>query len=122
LIITKIQDFAMPSASFILSTIGGVLMLHSAYSCMHYRSLLQDMDLIQEGSQNQYPIPPMDVYIEVAVAFGLILLGELISVGKLQPVDIFASQERKPLMAPAYRTRDFDIYNNRSRKRLQKSS
>ncbi|KAL3897988.1 MAG: hypothetical protein SGARI_006782, partial [Bacillariaceae sp.] len=101
----------MPSNSFIISTIGGVLLLHSAYSCMHYRSLLQDMDLIgeQDDTQNEYPIPPMDVYIEVAVAFGLILLGELISVGKMQPVDIFASKDRKPLMAPPYRTRDFDV-------------
>ena len=114
----------MPSVAFILSTIGGVLMLHAAYSCMHYRSLLQDMDLIPDDSnaQNAYPIPPVDVYIEVAVAFALILLGELMGVGKLQPVDIFASQDRKPLVAPAHRTRDFDIYNNRSRKRLQKTS
>ena len=97
-------------------------MLHSAYSCMHCRALLQDLDLIQEDGQNDYPIPPVDVYIEVSIAFGLILLGELISVGKLQPVDVLASQDRKPLVAPAHRTRDFDIYNNRSRKRLQKLS
>ena len=109
----------MPSVSFLLSTVGGVLMLHAAYSCLHYRSLLQDMDLIEQ--HHEYPIPPMDVYIEVAVAFALILVGELTGIGKLQSVDIFAAT-RKPLIAPAHRTRDFDVYNNRSRKRLQKTS
>lgn len=107
---------------------GGIFMLHAAYSCMHYRSLLQDMDLLPDENNNSglqeqyYAIPPMDVYVEVAAAFALLLLGELITVGKMQPVDIFASQDqRKPLVAPAHRTRDFDVYHNRSRKRLPKA-
>jgi hypothetical protein len=105
----------MPSTSLsvFLSVTGVILMIHSAYNCMHYRSLLQDMDLLQYD--NQYPIPPLDVYFEVAVSFVMILLGELLDMGKLQSVDVFSSQTtRKSLVAPPYRTRDFDIYNNRS--------
>jgi hypothetical protein len=110
----------MPSVTVFLSVTGVFLMIHSAYSCMHYRSLLQDMDLLQHGKQ--YPIPPMDVYLEVAVSFVMILLGELLSMGKLQSVDVFSSQStRKPLVAPLYRTRDFDIYNQRSVVQLKKS-
>jgi Membrane magnesium transporter len=112
----------MPSLSLFLSVTGVVLMLHSAYSCMHYRSLLQDMDLLQDNNNNKYPIPPMDVYVEVALSFVMILLGELLSMGKLQSVDVFSTSKRQPLMAPPYRSRDFDIYNNRSRVLLQKSS
>ncbi|KAG7341478.1 hypothetical protein IV203_023430 [Nitzschia inconspicua] len=90
---------------------------------MHYRSLLQDMDLLQDDNHQLYPIPPMDVYVEVALSFVMILFGELLGMGKLQTVDVFSSQStRKPLVAPPYRTRDFDIYNNRSKMRLQKSS
>ena len=98
-------------------------MLHAAYSCMHYRSMLQDLDLIQQqdgGSRSEYPIPPLDVYVEVAFSFVMILLSELIKVGPFQSVDI--SKNRKPLVAPAYKTRDFDIYNNRSKVLLHKSS
>jgi hypothetical protein len=113
----------MSSASTILSSIGVLTMLHAAYSCMHYRSMLQDLDLIQQqddGSRSDYPIPPLDVYVEVAVSFAMILLSELIKVGPFQSVDI--SKNRKPLVAPAYITRDFDIYNNRSKVLLHKSS
>jgi hypothetical protein len=78
------------------------------------------MDLIQD--QKEHPIPPLDVYVEIAVSFASILLGELISVGSLQSADIFSSKNRKPLVAPAYRTRDFDIYSNRSKAMSNKSS
>jgi Membrane magnesium transporter len=110
----------MSPVSVFLSSAGAVLLLHAAYSCMHYRSILQDLDLNDDPS---YSIPPVDVYVEVAVSFGMIVLGELIGMGSLQPVDIFASsKKRKPLMAPAHRTRDFDLYCNRSKAAIFKSS
>lgn len=99
---------------------GAVIMMHAAYSCMHYRSILQDLDLQDDPT---YTIPPLDVYIEIAVSFGMILLGELIGIGSLQSVDIIASAtKRRPLVAPAYRTRDFDIYFNRSKVVMSKST
>lgn len=110
----------MPPISLFLSSVGAIVMLHAACSCMHFRSILQDLDLQDDPT---YSIPPMDVYAEVAVSFGMILLGELISIGSLQPVDIFASTtKRKPLVAPAYRTRDFDVYFNRSKVAMFKLS
>ena len=130
------------SISFFLKGTGAILMLHAAYSCMHYRSILQDLDLVatsSSGSDGQHQdetetssssssetmmIPPIDVYIEVVIAFLLILLGELYGIGSLQSVELVVSAEnevkRKSLTAPAYRTRDFDIYNNRSKALLHR--
>ena len=129
------------SISFFLKGTGAILMLHAAYSCMHYRSILQDLDLVatsSSGSDGQHQdetetsssssetmmIPPIDVYIEVVIAFLLILLGELYGIGSLQSVELVVSAEnevkRKSLVAPAYRTRDFDIYNNRSKALLHR--
>ena len=108
----------MPS---ILTWIGSLLMLHGAYSCLHYRGILQDLDL--EDSES-YPIPPKDVTIEVSIAFIALLLGELLSAGKLQPVEVISKnpsksssnhEQRKPLQAPTYLNRDFDIYANRGK-------
>ena len=132
------------SISFFLKGTGAILMLHAAYSCMHYRSILQDLDLVatsslgSDGQQHQdetetsssssetMMIPPIDVYIEVVIAFLLILLGELYGIGSLQSVELVVSAEnevkRKSLVAPAYRTRDFDIYNNRSKALLHRAT
>ena len=131
------------SISFFLKGTGAILMLHAAYSCMHYRSILQDLDLVatsSSGSDGQHQdetetsssssetmmIPPIDVYIEVVIAFLLILLGELYGIGSLQSVELVSVSaeenevKRKSLTAPAYRTRDFDIYNNRSKALLHR--
>mmetsp|Transcript_5046 Transcript_5046/g.5839 ORF Transcript_5046/g.5839 Transcript_5046/m.5839 type:complete len:134 (+) Transcript_5046:57-458(+) len=125
----------MPPIAMILKGTGAVLMLHAAYSCMHYRSMLQDLDLlsssdtttttnddtttttsVNDSSTTKMMIPPVDVYIEVVLAFSLILAGVLLATGALQSVELFNSNSKhKSLAAPAYRTRDFDIYTNRSK-------
>lgn len=84
-------------------------MLHAAYSCLHYRSILQDLDL-----EESFAIPPMDVYAEVGISFAVLLIGQLLGAGSFQTVDVFAKDHR-PLVAPMYRTRDFDIYENRAK-------
>ena len=90
-------------------------MLHAAYSCLHFRSMLQDLDLDETIS-----IPPMDVYIEVSASFIILMLSELIGSGKMQQVEVAVKStsgpKRRPLQAPAYRTRDFDIYEHRGKK------
>mmetsp|Transcript_68787 Transcript_68787/g.199572 ORF Transcript_68787/g.199572 Transcript_68787/m.199572 type:complete len:101 (+) Transcript_68787:124-426(+) len=91
--------------SNVLTSIGAFLMAHAAYSTLHFRSILQDLGDVQE------PIPPMDVYVELAISFTLLLLGQLMGAGSLQSVEVFAPN-RKPLAAPAYRTRNFDIYTH----------
>ncbi len=108
----------MPSISFVLKATGALLMLHAAYSCMHYRSILQDLDLLEMNAGT-----PGDVYVEVALSFVLIMVGELISMGPLQSVDVLSSQEKKqPLVAHPHKTRDFDVYSNRSKVLLRRTA
>lgn len=104
----------MPPA---LTVLGWALMAHAAYSCLHYRGILLDYDL-----QDAVSIPPMDVYIEVGAAFISLLLSELIGSGSLQPVEVTGTEKRRPLVGPAYKTRDFDIYENRAKVLSEKSS
>lgn len=103
------------SASNILLFIGSVLVLHAAYSCLHYRELLTDLEesgQIMLAGTVVSSVPPLDVLIELFLAFGLILGAELMRKGSgLQPV---TSQTRKKrLVAPSYVSRDFDIYSTR---------
>ena len=107
----------MPSVPSLLSFLGIVAVFHSAYSCLHYRNILNDLDLDEQNTTLM--IPPVDVIVEVLFGFCCLLLGELISMGSLQSVVIggtrnSSSSKHKPLIAPAYRTRDFDLYENRS--------
>ena len=111
-------------------------MLHSAYSCLHYRNLLQELDLAEDTSSSSQTdelgsattndtssfrsIPPLDVYVEVLLAFGFLLAGQLVAMGSLQPVEVASrnsssSSSYRPLSAPAYKTRDFDIYEHRGK-------
>jgi hypothetical protein len=129
----------MPSNAFLLKGTGALLMLHAAYSCMHYRSILMDLDLLDATSSasasssagetvvsETVAVPPMDVYIEVLLAFGLLLLGELLGMGPLQSVELLSTSSsgisHKPLVAPAHKTRDFDIYSNRSKILLHRAT
>ena len=98
----------------LLTALGSLLMAHAAYSTLHYRSILQDLGDVQE------PIPPLDVYVEVILSFLLLLIGQMVGAGKLQPVELLAKDgsagsSRVPLVAPAYRTRKFDIYEHRGK-------
>mmetsp|Transcript_114148 Transcript_114148/g.233571 ORF Transcript_114148/g.233571 Transcript_114148/m.233571 type:complete len:140 (-) Transcript_114148:301-720(-) len=129
----------MPSAAVFLKGTGALLMLHAAYSCLHYRSILQDLDLLSESgagggsspaefvespSSSPSPgatIPPVDVYLEVALAFAVLLLGELVAMGPLQSVELVGGSG-KPLSAPSHRTRDFDVYANRSKIRIGRAA
>jgi hypothetical protein len=97
--------------STLLHITGSLLIVHAAYSCLHYRSLLTD--LIESGQLleiHDHPLPPADVWMEAILGFGIVFLGELIRPGSsLHPV----TGRKQPLVAPAYRTRDFDIYTTR---------
>ena len=134
----------MPSTSSLLSLVGIVGIFHAAYSCLHYRNILNDLDLDEQqmisaggggsGEDGGSPtatlmIPPVDVIVEVLFGFCCLLLGELVSMGSLQSVVIggtsaaaASTHKHKPLIAPAYRTRDFDLYENRSQYHTTKKS
>ena len=125
--------------SSLLTLTGSVLILHAAYSCLHYRFVVQDLEASANGllagmstdtaaaalsaattTTAIIQIPPTDVWMECCAAFLLVLLGELSRKGShLQPVvprrskDDKSSLKNKPLMAPVYRTRDFDVYTTR---------
>lgn len=94
--------------SQLLFATGSLLLLHAAYSCLHYRSLLKELD---ELESSVHTVPPMDVYFEVLSGWILLFMAELIRDGSaLQPV----SRTKMSLIAPAYITRDFDIYAGRA--------
>lgn len=103
-------------SSSIFLTIGGLLLCHAAYSCLHYRELLRDL---QDAGYDQAtaPIPPADVWAEIAAGFLIILASELTRSGSsLRPASGYSKGKKMtPLAAPVYRTRDFDIYSTRAR-------
>ena len=106
-------------SSTLILTFGALLLCHAAYSCLHYRELLRDLeDAGYEGSPGL--IPPADVWMEVAAGFVIILGAELTRLGSsLRPVStrekILRGKKMTPLAAPAFRSRDFDIYTTRAK-------
>ena len=108
-------------SSSLFLTIGGLLLCHAAYSCLHYRELLRDLqDAGYEDVTAAAPtmIPPVDVWAEVAAGFMIILASELNRSGSsLRPVSTRGGAKKKmtPLAAPVYRSRDFDIYTTRAK-------
>jgi len=111
----------MPSSSSALFAIGTLLLLHAAYSCSHYRELLQALSNsgIDEDLIANQPSLPVDIWLEVSLGFLTILWSELVRAGSaLRPIWRGGNQKGKglpPLIAPAYQTRDFDIYATRAK-------
>lgn len=100
------------SASTILLFSGSMLVLHAAYSCLHYRELLTDLEESGQILAVVSSSPPTDVLIELIFAFGMVLSAELMRKGSgLHPVT--SQARKKPLVAPSYVSRDFDIYTTR---------
>lgn len=97
----------MSLSLLLLNGIGVVLLLHAAYSCLHFRNLAAELEL------SDLQIPPLDVALECASGFLLLLLSQIF-VSTTQLVPITVALQTKSLAAPAYQTRDFDIYSNRA--------
>eukprot|EP00541_Cyclophora_tenuis_P002154 CAMPEP_0116560554 /NCGR_PEP_ID=MMETSP0397-20121206/11063_1 /TAXON_ID=216820 /ORGANISM="Cyclophora tenuis, Strain ECT3854" /LENGTH=105 /DNA_ID=CAMNT_0004086541 /DNA_START=1 /DNA_END=318 /DNA_ORIENTATION=- len=87
-----------------MTSIGVLLVLHSAFSCQQYRGLVSSMP------SELVSIPPTDVVVEVGLGFLLCLVGQLVGVGSVRPI---VGPKHKPIVAPPYQTRDFDKYNHR---------
>ena len=100
--------------ALLVTSLGVGIVLHSTYSCLHYRSLALAAD-IQDASS-----PPVDVVIEVMLGFALCLVGQLMC-GPFHQVRITGKtqgrgqEKRREIVAPAYRTRDFDRFTTRVR-------
>jgi len=120
-----------------LNIVPWLLLLHGAYSCLQFRNLMMENEIVATAAQASAGVgmegiadgssssgilgdddgvvgPPPDVWIEIIIAFGLLLFGQLTDPSnRLHPCTLSATK-RKELAAPVYRTRDFDIYNNRN--------
>jgi hypothetical protein len=112
-----------------LLVVGCVLIVHSAYSLQHYRSLVHDivesttgvsLDVEDDTSVSSvvYRIPPMDIWIELGIAFALILTSEFTRSGSSFSCAIVKKGEtlgsnNKSIMAAPFMSRDYDIYTTR---------
>lgn len=115
LLLHRFERMASISGKSILTTIGSLLILHAAYSCLHYRSLAVAADLPDTSS------PPADVVVEVIFGFFSCLVGQLLC-GPFHQVRVSGGpllgsirKSRAEIVAPAYRTRDFDLFNTRTK-------
>ncbi|CAB9499070.1 expressed unknown protein [Seminavis robusta] len=108
------------SASGITLT-GFVVLLHAAYSCLHFKSLLQELDIsIDAAAEGGRSVPPADVWVECGIGLVIVFLGQLLGpgAGTWQPcltTTGASGVKRRPLVAPAHISRDFDIYADRSK-------
>ena len=109
-------------SSSLFLTIGGLILCHAAYSCLHYRELLRDLEDAGYEGTGAAALPPLDVWDEVAVGFLILLGSELTRSGSsLRPVSKRGMsgtgnhQKMTPLAAPTFRSRDFDIYTTRAK-------
>jgi len=89
-----------------MTIFGVIFILHSAYSCLHYRSLFDATETPKS--------PPMDVVIEVLTGFFMCLIGIFGSVGPFVEIKTTAAN-KVVLVSPPHRGRDFDIYSTRGK-------
>ena len=91
--------------STILINIGILLLLHRVYYNLHHYS--NKVEKIKENTL-------IEVFMEVIIGFIYCLVSRIIAIGPFLVLDISAASSSKlKLVAPAYRIRDFDIFNNR---------
>jgi Membrane magnesium transporter len=107
-------------SSTVALTLSIVLILHAAFSLQHYRALMQDIleDNVVDGvammtHNNHHIAIPLDVWLELGLGYGVLVLSEL-SRGSMKPV-LSKGKRPRPIVAPAFVTRDFDIYTTRGR-------
>mmetsp|Transcript_10086 Transcript_10086/g.14800 ORF Transcript_10086/g.14800 Transcript_10086/m.14800 type:complete len:113 (+) Transcript_10086:191-529(+) len=97
----------------IITPVGIIAVLHSAYSCLHYRSILSssNLDLLESGYTKYNPSkPPQDVVIECLIGFTLCLIGQLIVKGHFIPV----VSSTGTVKAAVHISRDFDLFATRA--------
>eukprot|EP00542_Grammatophora_oceanica_P012941 CAMPEP_0194026396 /NCGR_PEP_ID=MMETSP0009_2-20130614/719_1 /TAXON_ID=210454 /ORGANISM="Grammatophora oceanica, Strain CCMP 410" /LENGTH=103 /DNA_ID=CAMNT_0038665073 /DNA_START=309 /DNA_END=620 /DNA_ORIENTATION=- len=92
----------------LVTGLGVLLMVHSALSCLHYRSLVEDL-----GVMDAAPSIPLDVQVEVLLGWIFCLMGRLLVMGQLRPIQTTSKAKSFRLVAPSYMTRDFDRYDTR---------
>jgi Membrane magnesium transporter len=130
------------TTSSVLFYLGTILILHSAYSLLHYRELLQEIQDstlgttlsssigssagagsssaigVGEGGVPDPPDLPIDVVVEVVAGFLFLLVSELIRpASSLRPIanNSSSAQRGGRVVAPPYVSRDFDVYSTRAK-------
>ncbi len=103
------------SASRFITPLGIITLLHSAYSCLHYRSIIAssnlDLDvLVLDNPLFSASSPPNDVVIECFIGFFLCLIGQIVSAGEFVPV----MSAKREIKAPLHISRDFDLWSTRA--------
>jgi Membrane magnesium transporter len=118
-----------------LLVVGCVLIVHAAYSLQHFRSLVKDLvesstgvslDVEDDSSLSSsvdYRMPPLDVWIELGIAFVILLTSELTRSGSSFPMAIVKKGDAlrcknliPSVMAAPFMSRDYDIYTTRKSK------
>ncbi len=97
-----------------ITPLGIIILLHSAYSCLHYRSILSasnfdDTELVDANIDPSKP--PKDVVIECMVGFFLCLVGQILAAGEFLPI---VGEGRREVKAPLHVGRDFDVFCTRA--------
>lgn len=102
----------MPKSTSMMNYLGIVVLLHAAYSNLHYRSILSSstLDLLQYGINPTSP--PIDVVLEVLIGFSLCLVATLIGSGPFTKV---TGDGRDQIKAPMHVSRDFDLFCTRAK-------
>ena len=93
----------------ILQWLGLSLLLHAAYSTVHYRGLLKAMPA---ATAAQLPLPPFDVYAEAMAAFLFCAAGSIIGAPALRKVRAVSDSANKTL-DDVLTNPDFMTFNHR---------
>ena len=92
----------------IFSWAGSLLLLHAAYSTVHYKALVK----ATPGAE-LLPMPPSDVYVECALSFALAVLGSLLNAPALRKARAVSDSATKTLDDVLAGTFDFQVFSHR---------
>mmetsp|Transcript_4017 Transcript_4017/g.6235 ORF Transcript_4017/g.6235 Transcript_4017/m.6235 type:complete len:104 (-) Transcript_4017:192-503(-) len=91
-----------------LNFLGLILLAHAAYSAHHYKGIVAAL-----GMTGDVSMPPADVIIETAVAFALVVIGQIAPM-KMIPVRISSEKISKSWEETMQRP-EFATFNHRGR-------
>jgi hypothetical protein len=95
----------------LITSLGIITLLHSAYSCLHYRSILTSSSIDETDFNLDPSKPPHDVVIECMIGFALCLVGQILGAGEFLPI---VGEGRREVKAAAHVGRDFDVFCTRA--------
>ncbi|XP_031491343.1 membrane magnesium transporter [Nymphaea colorata] len=91
--------------SFVVGVIGGLLLMHAAYSTIQYRAVLKI-------TEEKFSAPPFNVFLEVITGLSLCLWAGLAVPGKFLSI-LTVSEDNRLASLPG--NLDFMIFNHRGK-------